>query len=108
MKELDLASLRNEYKLKELLETEIAENPISQLSIWLNEAVLAKLYEPTAMTVCTVSMDKPSSRILLLKGIDDKGLTFFSNYKSEKGKEIDKNPNGSLNFFGLNWKDRSG
>jgi pyridoxamine 5'-phosphate oxidase len=75
-------------------------NPIVQFKYWLNQALKSNVPEPTAMMLATSTTDgKPSSRVVLLKALDDDGFTFFTNYESRKAKEITDNPNGSLLFF---------
>jgi pyridoxamine 5'-phosphate oxidase len=96
----NISDIRNDYKLKQLDKTHVLESPIQQLENWVHEAVNASLYEPTAMTLSTVSnLSKPSSRVVLLKGIVPTGLVFFTNYESRKGKELLQNPLGAINFF---------
>ncbi len=95
-----IESLRQDYRNATLSEKEVAGDPTGQFAKWFSEALDAGLYEPNAMTLATVSLDrKPSARILLLKGFDEKGFTFYTNYLSRKGKEIAKNPAGALLFF---------
>ena len=99
----DIADIRKDYKLKSLLESEVSDNPFSQFGKWWNDAIESNIDEINAMTLSTVSAEgKPSSRIMLLKGYDEKGFVFFTNYESRKGKEISDNPNVCLLFF---WKE---
>lgn len=94
------SSIRNDYRFNNLNEEEIDKNPIAQLKKWINEAIDSKIYEPTAMNLASVSAsNKPSSRIVLLKEITDRGLVFFTNYDSRKGKNIGINNNVALTFF---------
>ncbi|MCY1344906.1 Pyridoxine/pyridoxamine 5'-phosphate oxidase [compost metagenome] len=94
-----LADLRRTYVLGSLSETDVAPNPMSQFKRWFDEAVTAKLPEPNAMTLATVGADgQPSARIVLLKGIDDRGFTFFTNYESRKGLDLAANPRAALLF----------
>ncbi|MBP0621749.1 pyridoxamine 5'-phosphate oxidase [Cupriavidus consociatus] len=94
-----LADLRRTYVLGSLSETDVAPDPMSQFKRWFDEAVTAKLPEPNAMTLATVSGDgQPSARIVLLKGIDDRGFTFFTNYESRKGLDLAANPRAALLF----------
>jgi pyridoxamine-phosphate oxidase len=96
----NIADIRKEYQLKSLDESHILPDPFMQFESWLSEAIYAELYEPTAMILSTASMKgKPTSRVVLLKGLTNEGLTFFTNYESKKGKEIQENPFGSLIFF---------
>lgn len=91
---------RYEYTKGRLLESEANPNPHEQFAHWLQEAIAAKVVEPTAMCLSTVGEDgKPSSRIVLLRSHDDQGFTFFTNYESRKGHEIGGHPFGCLNFW---------
>ena len=95
-----LENLRQEYRSAKLSEKDVTANPVSQFGKWFKEALAANLYEPNAMTLATAGIDrKPSARIVLLKGHDEKGFVFFSNYLSAKGKEIAKNPAVALLFY---------
>ncbi|AGW91490.1 MULTISPECIES: pyridoxamine 5'-phosphate oxidase [Cupriavidus] len=94
-----LADLRRTYVLGSLSETDVAPDPMSQFKRWFDEAVTAKLPEPNAMTLATVdATGQPSARIVLLKGIDDRGFTFFTNYESRKGLDLAANPRAALLF----------
>lgn len=96
----DIQNLRRDYKLRTLSKTEVKTDPLEQFSIWFEEALNSQLPEPNAMILATVSEDcKPSVRTLLLKGFDQRGFIFYTNYKSRKGIELEKNPNASLLFF---------
>src|SRR3954466_7081755 len=100
MNQEDLQNLRRDYTLAQLSEKTVNSNPIKQFDIWFNEAVEAQLHEPNVMTLATATRDGvPSARIVLLKGYDDNGFMFFTNYLSRKGKEITKNPLGAITFF---------
>lgn len=100
MSEIDLASLRVDYSRERLDENSVASNPFVQFAAWMTEALEAELPEPSAMTLATVDPDgRPSARIVLLKGFDDDGFTFFTNYESRKGRELSANPNCALHFF---------
>lgn len=95
-----LENLRKDYRSEKLSEKDIAANPISQFGKWFKEALAANLHEPNAMTLATAGIDrKPSARVVLLKGFDEKGFVFFSNYLSAKGKEMAKNPAVALLFY---------
>ena len=97
---MKLDSIRTEYKYAGLSEINIAQNPFSQFEIWMNEALKARVNEPTAMSVATLGIDGfPDSRIVLLKDFDENCFTFFTNYTSNKGKSIAKNPVVGLHFF---------
>jgi pyridoxamine 5'-phosphate oxidase len=94
-----LADLRRTYVLGSLSETDVAPDPISQFKRWFDEAITAKLPEPNAMTLATVDADgQPSARIVLLKGMDERGFTFFTNYESRKGLDLAANPRAALLF----------
>src|SRR5687768_2306807 len=93
----DLAQIRREYSLNKLDEKSINSSPFKQFELWFNEALTAKVLEPNAMTLATVSTNnRPSSRIVLLKGFTDAGFTFYTNYQSSKGKDLLDNPYCSL------------
>ncbi|MEX2593456.1 MAG: pyridoxamine 5'-phosphate oxidase [Anditalea sp.] len=96
---MNLADIRKEYILKSFELEELAESPIDQFHIWLNEALIAEAMEVNAMNVATINtQNRPSSRIVLLKGVDH-GFIFYTNYESKKGKELKNNPFAALNFF---------
>lgn len=89
---MDLADIRQDYRLKVLDENQISHNPLQQFEIWLNEAIDAKVNEPTAMALSTATPEGvPSSRIVLLKAFSNEGFGFFTNYSSRKGGEIELN-----------------
>lgn len=97
---MKLHEIRTEYKYAELTENSISENPFKQFEHWMNDALNAKVNEPTAMSVATLGDGGfPDSRIVLLKDFGDKGFTFFTNYNSNKGNSIAKNPRVGLHFF---------
>lgn len=97
---MKLHSIRTEYKYAELSEINITRNPFRQFENWMNEALKARVNEPTAMSVATFGIDGfPDSRIVLLKHFDENGFTFFTNYSSNKGNSIAKNPAVGLHFF---------
>jgi pyridoxamine 5'-phosphate oxidase len=97
--DLKLADLREELKDRALLETEAAPQPIEQFKLWLFEACSAGLTEPNAMTLATVgSGGQPSARVVSLMRIADEGFTFFTNYRSSKGRELAVNPRAALLF----------
>jgi len=99
----EIAKIRKDYKKFQLIESNINNNPYQQFGKWLDEAIEAEVEEPTAMTLATISTKGfPSARIVLLKGFDQKGFYFFTNYESRKGNHIQKNPNVALVFF---WKE---
>jgi pyridoxamine 5'-phosphate oxidase len=95
----DLAALRREYGDRGLDVPDLAPDPVSMFRQWLDDTVAAGLHEPNAMVVATVSPDgRPSSRMVLLKGIDERGFVFFTNYESRKAADIAVNPHVSLLF----------
>ncbi|HEY9907928.1 MAG TPA: pyridoxamine 5'-phosphate oxidase [Thermosynechococcaceae cyanobacterium] len=95
-----IADLRLNYTLKQLNEAEVNPNPIAQFQAWFDEAVAAELPEPNAMTLATATKDGvPSARIVLLKGLDDRGFVFYTNYESRKGKELLANPQAAIVFL---------
>ena len=94
-----LAALRKSYERAELGEAHSADDPLKQFERWLTEAIDAQVPEPNAMTLCTVGSDlRPSSRIVLIKGYDARGLVWYTNYESRKGRELSGNPYASLQF----------
>ncbi len=98
--DVDIAALRKEYIRGGLDESAVNTDPIAQFSSWLNEAITAEVHEPTAMVLSTVSSEgAPSSRVVLLKGLDDGALHFYTNYDSRKGRELTQNPHAALLFF---------
>ena len=98
-----IADIRKDYRLFSLDEKDVDANPVQQFLRWWNEAVESKVEEVNAMTLATSTKNgKPSARIVLLKGFDERGFTFFTNYQSHKGKEILENPFAALIFF---WKE---
>ena len=95
----DLAALRKSYELAELDEAASNADPLRQFDAWLQQAIDARLPEPSAMTLATVGADgRPSTRIVLLKGCDARGLVWFTNYESRKGQELAANPAAALQF----------
>src|SRR4051812_19429837 len=100
---LSIADIRKDYRLKSLLEEDVLKNPIDQFTNWWSEAVNSKIEEVNAMTLATASPSGvPSARIVLLKGLSAEGFIFFTNYESNKGKELAINPQAALVFF---WKE---
>jgi len=96
----DLASIRTEYTKATLDQHTIAPNPLDQFDAWFNEAVTAQVNEPTAMNLATVNVHgRPSSRVVLLKGIENGKFVFYTNYQSSKGHDLDQNPACALTFF---------
>jgi pyridoxamine 5'-phosphate oxidase len=98
--EMVLAGLRKDYTLQALDIDATAPDPVTQFRKWMEEALQAAVPEPTAMHLCTLSPEgRPSGRIVLLKGIETGGFTFYTNYNSRKGQEMAQNPYVSLTFF---------
>lgn len=98
--EREIADLRQNYTFTNLLETEVDSDPIKQFASWFEEALNADLLEPNAMTLATASSDgKPSARIVLLKGYDERGFVFYTNYESTKGRQLIANPQAALVFL---------
>lgn len=97
---MSIADIRQVYQKSVLLENSLASAPLDQFAIWFDEALKANVIEPNAMTLATADAEgRPSARIVLLKGIDDRGLVFFTNYQSRKGRELAAQPHASLLFF---------
>jgi pyridoxamine 5'-phosphate oxidase len=95
----DLSQLRKSYERAELDESASAAEPWQQFSRWLDEALAAKLPEPNAMTVATVGPDgRPSTRIVLIKGFDARGIVWYTNYESRKGRDLASHPFAALQF----------
>lgn len=96
----NIADIRIDYKKHSLDEKVVAKDPFEQFNAWFDEALNAKVIEPNAMTLSTVSpKGMPAGRIVLLKGVEDDGFVFFTNYQSDKGKELEENPQAALTFF---------
>lgn len=98
---MDIASIRKEYLQGGLRRCQMPDDPLVVFEEWLGEAVEARLVEPTAMVVATVSQEcRPSTRTVLLKGLEEGRFVFFTNYESRKGQQIETNPCVSLSFCG--------
>lgn len=99
----DIARLRQDYSHQSLLEKDVVSNPIEQFSLWWDQVLKAEITEPNAMTLATASSDSmPTARVVLLKGFDDSGFSFYTNYNSYKAKQLEENPKACLIFF---WKE---
>lgn len=97
---MTLAELRREYTLAGLRRADMEADPIAQFQNWFTQAMEAEIVEPNAMTLATVNADgQPSTRIVLLKAVDQRGFSFYTNYESRKGRELAENPKASLTFF---------
>ncbi len=100
---MTIADIRKDYKIASLNEADVKENPFLQFDAWWKEAIRAEIDEVNAMTLATVAADgKPAARTVLLKGFDESGFVFYTNYFSRKGSEIKDNNDAALLFF---WKE---
>ncbi|MDE2081165.1 MAG: pyridoxamine 5'-phosphate oxidase [Burkholderiales bacterium] len=96
---MDIAALRKSYERDQLDETASDTDPLRQFQRWLDQALAAQIPEPTAMTLATVGADgRPSTRVVLLKGLDERGLAWYTNYDSRKGRELAQQPAAALQF----------
>ncbi len=94
-----IADLRKSYERAELNEHASAEQPLQQFEQWLKEAIQAEIPEPNAMTLATVASNlRPSTRVVLIKGYDARGIVWYTNYDSRKGQELAGNPFAALQF----------
>lgn len=99
----DIADIRRDYRLQTLNETDAAANPFEQFTAWWAEAISSQIDEVNALTLATATATgKPSARIVLLKGYDEQGFVFFTNYNSKKGEQLLENPFAAIVFF---WKE---
>ena len=97
---MDIASIREDYLMASLHESDVDKNPVIQFQQWFEQALQANVHEINAMILGTIDENnKPHSRVVLLKGIEENSFIFFTNYHSHKAKNIDSNPNISLLFF---------
>jgi pyridoxamine 5'-phosphate oxidase len=95
-----IADIRRDYARAALNEAELHPDPLEQFRRWFAEALEAAVQEPNAMTLATATPDgRPSARVVLLKGVDDRGLLFYTSYDSRKGRELEANPHAALVFF---------
>ena len=95
----DLAGLRKSYERAALDEGASDADPLRQFRLWLDQALQAELPEPNAMTLATVGADgRPSTRIVLIKGLDERGIVWYTNYDSRKGRELAVHPDAALQF----------
>ena len=98
-----IADIRKDYASRELVETGASPDPMELFGVWWSEAIESRIDEVNAMTLATASTDgMPSARIVLLKGFDEEGFVFFTNYQSFKGMQLAENPRACLVFF---WKE---
>lgn len=97
---MDVAGLRQEYARESLTERDVDPDPVRQFGKWFEQALRAGMIEPNAMTLATSTLDGfPSARMVLLKGFDERGFVFFTDYRSRKGAELGANPHVSLCFW---------
>lgn len=97
---MDLYNLRKDFQLRELSKKDALPDPIEMLELWVKEAIESQVQEPSAMTLSTLNFENGvSSRVVLLKKINPLGLSFFTNYNSKKGKQIEVNPHVAANFM---------
>src|SRR5918997_780317 len=95
-----VARLREEYTRAGLRESDADPDPIEQFRGWFGEALAADLHEPNAMTLATATADgRPSARVVLLKGFDERGFVFYTNYGGRKSRELEANPRAALVFY---------
>ena len=100
---MSIASIRKDYQLQSLSEADVKQDPIEQFGKWWDEAIASAIDEVNAMTLATVNKEgKPDARIVLLKGYDEQGFVFFTNYQSSKGQQLSASPFATLVFF---WKE---
>jgi pyridoxamine 5'-phosphate oxidase len=100
---MSIGDLRSEYTQRGLSESDLHADPIEQFRRWFEEAVTAGIHEPNAMTLATATPDgRPSARMVLLKGFDSRGFTFYTNFESRKGRQLEENPWAALILF---WVD---
>lgn len=97
-----IANIRADYGQNGLHESELNANPLNQFNKWFDEVLKSELSESNAMLLSTVNNGRPTGRIVLLKGVDETGFSFYTNYESKKGQEIEANPQVALTFF---WKE---
>ncbi|MEM7372500.1 MAG: pyridoxamine 5'-phosphate oxidase [Bacteroidota bacterium] len=95
----EVSGLRQDYQNLGLKKSQLHADPIQQFEAWFEEAVQTVQHEPNAMSLATVSEGRPSVRIVLLKGFDERGFLFYSNYHSKKGQDIEGNPQVALTFW---------
>jgi len=96
---MSIADLRKEYTLAGLTEQDLDRDPIEQFKKWLQQAIEV-LPEPNAFVLATADKTgRPSARVVLLKGVDERGFTFFTNYESRKGRELAENPQAAMVFY---------
>jgi len=96
---MNIADLRKSYEKAELSESASHSDPLQQFSKWLQEAISSEVPEPNAMTVATVGANlRPTTRVVLIKGFDERGIVWYTNYQSQKGQQLAGNPYAALQF----------
>ena len=94
-----IADLRKSYERAELSEEQSHSDPLQQFDLWLQQAIASEVPEPNAMTLATVASNlRPSTRVVLIKGYNETGITWYTNYESRKGQELAGNPSAALQF----------
>ena len=94
-----IADLRKSYERAELSEEQSHADPLQQFDLWLQQAIASEVPEPNAMTLATVASNlRPSTRVVLIKGYNETGITWYTNYESRKGQELAGNPYAALQF----------
>jgi pyridoxamine 5'-phosphate oxidase len=101
---MSIGELRREYRLASLDVADVDPDPVAEFGPWMDQALRADLQEPHAMTLATVEnvthgFARPATRVVLMKGFDARGFVFYTNYRSEKGRQLAANPYASLHFF---------
>jgi pyridoxamine 5'-phosphate oxidase len=100
---MDISDFRRDYSFTGLSEADLLADPIAQFQVWFADVLEKDPHDPTAMTLATADRDgRPSARIVLLKGYDERGFVFYTNYRSRKGRELEENPHAALAFY---WPD---
>ncbi|GAA5027457.1 pyridoxine/pyridoxamine 5'-phosphate oxidase [Marivirga lumbricoides] len=95
----NIADLREEYTKAKLEVNEVSKDPVDQFMTWFDHAINSDIMEPNAMNLATIYNEKVYSRIVLLKGVEEGAFLFYTNYSSDKGRQIEHNSNVALNFF---------
>jgi pyridoxamine 5'-phosphate oxidase len=97
---MSIADLRRDYARARLDESSVSPDPLVEFARWFDQAVKAEVLEPNAMTLATVNdQGSPSARVVLLKGFDERGFVFFTDYRSQKGIELERNPRAALVLY---------
>ena len=97
---MNVSDLRREYEANGLRRWDLHVDPLVQFQRWFDEALAADMLDANAMTLATADADgAPSARIVLIKGVDEQGVTFFTDYDSDKGRDLDANPRAAVEFY---------